>query len=257
MDAARDNCIILLVDAPVPESVDPGLTGTFGAERAVHIHLDLLQNAYRLVKNFGNAIRILAYEKSPRHPDLTWLDADDPGFLDTKGKRPDKGIADVFRLAFNTGAKKVLLLSHLSPGIKADWLQQAFDSITERTVALGPNTNGSVYLVGLAVAHLKLLEGSVFTSVKAAEEFSDKARKAKLTVSMLPEACAVESEETLRAWLEAKDPAQPLFAKEPPAVHPAAPQAVRQHHEGIKHARRGTKHASPQPPLPGTQEPPL
>lgn len=256
MDAARDNCIILLVDAPVLESVNPGLSCTFGAERAVHIHLDLLQNAYKLVKNFGNAILILAYEKSPRHPDLTWLDADDPGFLDTKGRRQDKGIVDVFRLAFNTGAKKALLLSHLSPGIKPDRLQQAFDSITEKTIALGPNTNGSVYLIGLTVANLKLLEGSPFTLAKAAEELSDKARKAKLAVAMLPEACAVETEETLRAWLEARDTVPPLFRKEPPAIHPAALPAERQQHEGVKHGRRGAKHPPPQPP-PDTQEPPL
>jgi glycosyltransferase A (GT-A) superfamily protein (DUF2064 family) len=257
MNAARDNCIILLVEAPVPERVSPELTGTFGAERAVHIHLDLLQNSYKLVKKFGNAVLILAYEKSARHPDLTWLDADDPGFLNTKGKSPDAGITNVFRLAFNTGAKKALLLSHLSPGIKPEWLQQAFDAITEKTIALGPNTNGSVYLVGLTATNLKLLEGSPFASAKAAEELSDKARKAKLAVSLLPEACAVENEESLRAWLEAKDPAQPLFAKERVGV-PAAGLPPGQHHpEGTKHGRRGGRHPSPQPPLPGTQEPPL
>ncbi len=213
MNTARDNCIILLVEAPVPERVSAVLTDAFGLERAVHIHLDLIQNAYKLVKNFRNAIPILAYEKSAQHPDLTWLSADDPGFLDIKGKNPDEGIANGLRLAFTTGAKKALLLNHLSPGINSEWLQLAFDAITEKNIALGPNTNGSVYLVGLTLTNLKIIDDSPLASVKSTEEISDKARKAKLTVSVLPEACAVESEETLRAWREGKAPARQLFAK--------------------------------------------
>ena len=254
MAAARDNCIILFVEAPVPERVSPEFTGTFGAERAVHIHQDLIQTSYKLAKNFRNAVLFLAYEKSTRHPDLTWLDADDPGFLDTRGKGPGAGITDAFRLAFNTGAKKALLLSHLSPGIKTEWLQQAFDAISEKTLALGPNKNGSAYLVGLTLTSLKLLEGVPLATAKAVEELSDKARKAKMAVSLLPEACAVESEETLRAWLEIRDPAQPLFAKGPPELSAAA---LPPRPEGTKHGRRGGRHQSPQPHLPGTQEPPL
>jgi glycosyltransferase A (GT-A) superfamily protein (DUF2064 family) len=256
MNNARDNCIILLVDAPVPERVSPALTVAFGPERAVHIHLDLIQTAYKLVKNFGNAILILAYEKSARHPDLTWLDADDPGFLNTKGKSPDAGIENVFRLAFYTGAKKALLLSHLSPGVKTEWLQQAFDSITEKNIALGPNKTGSVYLVGLTPANLKLLDGAQFASAKAAEELSDKARKTKLTVSVLPEACAVESEETLRAWREDKAPAQPLFVKEPSGVSAPVLPPEQSNPGGTKPFRRGGKHSAPLPPPPDTQEPP-
>jgi glycosyltransferase A (GT-A) superfamily protein (DUF2064 family) len=255
MDTARNNCIILLVEAPVPERVSPALTGTFGSERAVHIHLDLIQNAYKLVRKFGNAITILAYEKSARHPDLTWLDADDPGFLNTRGKSPAAGLANVLQLAFNTGAKKALVLNHLSPGIQPEWLQQAFDAISEKTIALGPNKTGSVYLVGLTVINLKLLDGQLFTAAKAAEEISDKARKAKLAVAVLPEAFAVESEETLRAWREDKAPAQTLFSKEPSVAATPAFVPDPRHTAGGKHVKRAAKHPAPLPPPSGTQEP--
>jgi glycosyltransferase A (GT-A) superfamily protein (DUF2064 family) len=258
MNPARDNCIILLVDAPVPESVSPGLAAAFGAERAIHIHLDLLQNAYKLVKKFPDAISILSYEKSQKHPDLTWLDADDPGFLETKGSSSDGKVAAALQLAFNTGAKKALLLNHLSPGIKPEWLRQALAAVTEKELVLGPNQNGSVYLVGLTLNNLKLLAGSPMTSVKAMEELSDKAKKAKLTVFPLPEACAVESEETLRKWLETRDAAPSLFMQEKSRVPAAAAQPSAPHQpEAAKHTRRSHKHPALQPPLPGTQEQPL
>ncbi len=253
MPASRDNCIILMVEAPVPERVDPKLAEAFGPERAVHIHLDLLQNVYRLVKGFGNALPILAYSKAPHHPDLTWLDTDDPGFLDTKGRPKEEKVQNVFRLAFNTGSKKALLLNHLSPGIRTEWIQQAFDAITEKTVVLGPNKNGSAYLAGFTVSAQKLIEGCPLESKNAAEEISDRARKAKLSVYMLPEAVSVESEETLRAWLETKDPVPTLFRKE---TAPEPSPERKRHQDEARHGKRGARHAPPpQPSLPDTQEP--
>jgi glycosyltransferase A (GT-A) superfamily protein (DUF2064 family) len=211
MAISRDNCIILLIEEPVPGRLAAELTGAFGAERAVHIDLDLLQNAYKLAKNFQDAILILSYNKSPRHPDLTWLDHDDPGFLEAKGKALENRIADAFQLSFNTGAKKALILNHLSPGIKPEWLTQAFDAINEKTIALGLNQNGSIYLAGASFSNLKALEGLRFSPGKTAEELSEKARKNKLSVFQLPEAYAVENEETLRKWLDARETSPSLL----------------------------------------------
>ena len=291
MSDKRDNCIILLIEAPVPENINPELRTAFGAERAAHINLDLLQNTYKLAKNFAGASLILSFEKSHRHPDLTWLDSEDPGFLESKGKNLEGRIADAFRLAFNTGAKKALLLNHLSPkvspvreqpptgtggggippsakntpqrrveppafsnGIKAEWLSQAFDSVTEKTITLGLNQDSSVYIVGLTQNNLKVLEGISFSSPKTAEEISEKAKKNKLSVFSLPEAAAIKSEDTLRKWIDARDSDPSLFLKTPAGtVDPAAPPAANPQEEK-KHAKRGNKNTSPPPPLPDPEQ---
>jgi hypothetical protein len=96
MAQQRDNCIILLIDAPVPERIAPELISAFGVERAERVNLDLLQNAYKLAKKFKDAILLLSFDKSSRHPDLTWLDSDDPGFLEAKGKNPEERINEAF-----------------------------------------------------------------------------------------------------------------------------------------------------------------
>ncbi len=255
MSSQRDNCIILLVEPPVPERLDPEFITAFGAERAIHLHLDLLRNAYKLAKNFKDSILLLSFDKSPRHPDLTWLDAEDPGFLEAKGKSPEERIMEAFRLAFNTGAKKVLLLNHLSPAVKPEWLLQTFDSVTEKTVALGLNQGGSVYLLGLTQNNLKVLDlkdvpsGLFFRSAKIAEEITEKAKKNKLNIFSLPEACAVKDEETLRKWMDLKNAAPSLFKA--PFGAPAAPP------EEKKHGRRGHKSPAPEQPLPGAGQKPL
>ena len=255
MASQRDNCIILLVEPPLPERLDPEFINAFGAERAIHIHLDLLQNAYKLAKNFKDSVLFLSFGKSPRHPDLTWLDAEDPGFLDAKGKSPEDRIMEAFQLAFNTGAKKALLLSHLAPDVKPEWLYQAFDSVTERTVTLGLNQDGSVYLLGLTINNLKILDlkacpsGLFFRSAKIADEITERARKNKLGIFSLPGACAVTNEEALRKWLDGRNAAPSLF-QAPAGALPALP-------EEKKHGRRGHRTAAPGQPLPDTELKPL
>ena len=246
MISARDNCIILLIDSPVPERLAPELRTAFGAERAERVNFYLLQHTYKLAKQFKGAFLILSFDKSPQHPDLTWLDADDPGFLEAKGKNAECRTAEAFQLAFNTGAKKVLLLNHLSPGVKPEWLYQTFEAVTDKTISLGTNRNGSVYLVGLTINNLNILEGLSLTSIKAAEELSEKAKKNKLGVFALPATDTIRTEDALRSWLDAEDSAPSLFMKEPasiPAAEPASfvPEFLPGASDGSGRAKLGSK----------------
>ena len=243
--AKRDNCIILLVDAPEAEKINPELRTAFGPERAVHVNGDLLSSAYRLAKDFGEAIVILSYEKTARHPDLTWLDQEDPGFLEVKNRNREERMMDAFQLAFFTGAKKAVLINHLSPDIKRDWLQQAFDSIAEKTVAIGPNQDGSFCLLGMTQQNMRLLETPGFCSGKTAENLSERAKKNKLSVFSTPETYSVTSEETLLKWMESKEILPPLFHQTDPAP---APAEHKNHHK--RHSRAGEIPVQPPPETP-------
>jgi len=253
MAQKRDNCIILLMDAPEPEKISQELKTAFGPERAVHVNSDLLSNIYKTAKSFPEAILILSYEKTARHPDLTWLDAEDPGFLEVKHRcSGEERIQEALQLAFFTGAKKAVLLSHLSPEIKKDWLYQAFDSINDKTVVVGPNQDASFYLLGLTQQNLKVLEGPGFSHGKSAETVTERAKKNKLAVVNTPETFSVTGEEALRKWMENREALPPLFHA-PETSPPAQPQAQehRKHHK--RHVRNGTE-----PGLPPTPEkPPL
>ena len=236
MAKKRDNCIILLVDSPEPEKVSAELKTAFGPERAVHVNSDLLSHTYKMVKTFSEAILILSYEKTVHHPDLTWLDQEDPGFLEVKNRPHEDRVQDAFRLAFFTGAKKALLLNHLSPNLKKDWLYQAFDSVNDKTVAVGANEDGSFYLLGLTQQNLKILEAPGFSHGKSAESLTERVKKNKLAVFSTPEAYAVTGEEALRKWMESREALPSLFREHAPLSEPA--QAAQ---EAKKHHKRGLK----------------
>lgn len=240
MAKKRDNCIILLVDSPEPEKISAELKTAFGPERAVHVNNDLLSNTYKMVKAFPDAILILSYEKTVRHPDLTWLDQEDPGFLEVKNRPHEDRVQDAFRLAFFTGAKKAILVNHLTPDLKKDWLYQAFDSVSDKTVAVGANSDGSFYLLGLTQQNMKLLEAPGFSHGKSAEALAERAKKNKLAVFSTPEAYAVTDEEALRKWMESREALPSLFREPAPLPEPAPAPEARKHH------RRGKGQQEPQ-----------
>ena len=231
MAKKRDNCIILLVDSPEPEKISAELKTAFGPERAVHVNSDLLSNTYKMVKSFPDAILILSYEKTVHHPDLTWLDQEDPGFLEVKNRPHEDRVQDAFRLAFFTGAKKAVLLNHLSPELKKDWLYQAFDSVNDKAVAIGANDDGSYYLLGLTQQNMKILEAPGYSHGKSAEALAERAKKNKLAVFSTPESYAVTGEEALRKWMESREALPSLFREQAPLAEPGQ--------ENKKHHKRG------------------
>ncbi|MDD2805256.1 MAG: DUF2064 domain-containing protein [Elusimicrobiales bacterium] len=242
MGQKRDNAIILLVDPPEADKINQDLKTAFGPERAAHVNSDLLAAAYKLAKNFGEAILILSYAKTSRHPDLTWLDPEDPGFLEVKSHSYEDRLQDAFRLAFFTGAKKAVLINHLSPELKAEWIGQAFDAVSDKAVALGANQDGSFYLIGLTQQNLRVFETPGFSHGKSAEALAERAKKQKLAVTATPETYSVTGEESLLKWMESKETLPPLFQ---------APQAASAG-EQKKHPRRRDRHHENQAQPPET-----
>ncbi|MBI4350048.1 MAG: DUF2064 domain-containing protein [Elusimicrobia bacterium] len=246
MSQKRDNCIILLVDPPEADRIGAEFKTAFGPERATHVNNDLLAAAYKLAKNFDGAMLLLSYIKTPRHPDLTWLDPEDPGFLEVKNPASEDRIQDAFRLAFFTGARKAVLVRHLSPELKSDWLALAFEAVSDKTAAIGANQDGSFYLLGLTQQNLKILEAPGFFQGKSAESLAERAKKNKLTVFSTPETYALTSEETLQKWMEEKETLPPLFPHPKEAAH----QENRKNHRHHAHHQEAQVQPAPEkPPL--------
>lgn len=232
----RNNALILLVDAPVPEKTGHELKKVFGPERAVHINLDLMHESYRSAKSYGGAILILSYEKGPKHPDLTWLDPEDPGFLEAKGRSYDDRVRAAFTLAFFTGAKKAVMINHLCPAIKQEWIDQALARTDDRTISLGAAQDGSFHMIGLTQENLRVLEEISFSSGRTAEDIAERARRLKLAVHSIPDTYVVRDEETLRKWIDSKESSPSLFKESPArAPEPAANNAEKKHGRSKRH----------------------
>jgi len=204
MEKNRDNCLLLFIDPVEDSKIRKDLKENFTLEEAKNVYKELLSIAYRKVKTYYNAIPIISYEKTQKNPDLTWLDADDPGFVEYTKKSLEDRIRDTFRLAFFTGVKKAILIDPLTPGISQGQFDEAFSSINDRTAALGRNDDSSFYLLGLTQANLKVLDAPGFTFSKSGEILYERLKRAKLAVFETPKGFAVKDPENLKRWRSGK-----------------------------------------------------
>lgn len=201
----RDNAIILVLHAPETESVFTEMKESFGAERALHINKDLYSQAYNLANSYGEAIKIIAYSKTMKHPDLTWLSPEDPGFLECHGKSYAEMLIMGASLAFTTGCKKAVYINHLCPFITREHLDFAFSKITEKNCVFGASAEGRVYMAGLTRENMKVLENFSLWQDNFLEEMLEKAKRNKASVTGMEDLVVVRDEASLKRWLEGKN----------------------------------------------------
>lgn len=200
MEKNRENCLILLIDPIEDGKIRKDLKENFGLDEAKNIYKELISLAYKKIKHYYNAIPIISYEKTSKNPDLTWLDSDDPGFVEYTKKNLEERIKDTFRLAFLTGAKKAILIDPLTPDIHPGQFSEALSAINERTAALGLNEDGSFYLLGLTQKNLKILDAPGFTFSKSGEVLYERIKRSGLAVFETSEGFAVNDQKSFKRW---------------------------------------------------------
>lgn len=210
-----DKCIILFIDAPIPDKIDSQLKSVFGVERAIQVYLDMVHSIYNTVKTFTDVSVIISYNKSSKNPDLTWLDSDDPGFLENRKENFQDRAVGASTLAANAGAKKIMLLSAFSPSVKREWIEQAFNLLSDKNIIVGPTKEGGCYLVAFPLAGIKILENFDMNRPGIIDEISEKSKKLKLSVQNLPETYVIKDEETLREWINSKEQKISITEKNP------------------------------------------
>lgn len=208
----RDNAVVLVLNAPESDLIPQSLKDAFGSERALHTSKDLYLQAYDIANSFKDAIKIIAYSKTAKYPDLTWLSCEDPGFLECHGKSYSEMLMMAASLAFTTGCRKVVYINHLCPFITQQHIDFAFSKINEKNCVVGASEKGGVYLVGISRENLKILENFDPYRDSFLEEVLEKAKRNKASIIGMEDLVIVKDEATLKTWLEAKSPTSSVFS---------------------------------------------
>lgn len=208
-----ENCVIVFLNAPEPDKISQELKNAFGPERACHIYSEMVKEVFSSLKRMKGVFVVVVYERTSKHPDLLWLDSDDPGFLEPlPGASACDRVIEAFRWSFNAGARRIVLLSAQSPGVPKESIEKAFNGVSDKNIVLGPTYDGGIYLLALPAAEAALLEGYPWPSKKARDEIADRARRLRLEVQLLPEFYSVKDDQTLQQWVESKSESRPASA---------------------------------------------
>ncbi len=197
----KDNCIFLNLYAPAAEAMDPRLTESFGAVRAVAVYTEMAKQVFALARRVPDSEIVICYWRDSKHHDLRWLDADDPGFLVPRESVFIDAFTKSVKWCFEAGAKRVVCLSTLSPGIPDDWVTKAFEMLAERDFVFGPTHNGDWYLIGMNGMKPEMFKDYPWEGEVKSVMLAKRAKNAGLSMHTLPEFYQVNDVKSLEEWV--------------------------------------------------------
>jgi len=159
------------------------LAETIGDEQALVIYRELVDIAAKTIEQV-NVPYIVYYSDDSRS-----LDRLSAGAVDTKtqvGKDLGERMFNAFTDCFALGYQRIVLIGTDCPTLTNTHIQQAFNSLNDTSVVLGPAEDGGYYLIGLKMAVAELFEGVNWSSPTVLRETIERCTQQHFTFSLLP-----------------------------------------------------------------------
>lgn len=149
--------ILFFTKYPTPNFAKTRLIPSEGPEGAADVSRKLTERTMRALRQYKNAHSDTAiYLHYAAPPDVKeeafveWLGKEDAEVLVKQmiGDLGDKMLA-AFNFSFSKGAQRVVVVGSDCPELSADILSQAFTSLSECDLTVGPALDGGYYLLGM------------------------------------------------------------------------------------------------------------
>lgn len=112
-------------------------------------------------------------------------------------------MGSAFQASFEAGMNRVVLIGTDCPDLNAQLLAQAFQSLEQHDLVLGPAEDGGYYLIGLRRLIPELFIGISWSTAEVLQQTQSIARNLSLSVAYLPLLSDVDRPEDLWVWKQA------------------------------------------------------
>ncbi len=202
---SRDR-LIIFGRYPVPGHTKTRLIPALGPLGAAHLQQLFTERTLRTAASFAKACNITiecCFEGGNARKMHRWL-----GPVPIVSFQERGGLGERMRIAmfnaFRGGGQRVVLLGTDVPGVKERILKEAFDVLIEKSVVLGPSTDGGYWLIGLK-RPIDIFENIQWGSPQVLEKTLAQIRKRGLTVGLLDYLTDVDTPEDLVKWRPKKE----------------------------------------------------
>ena len=113
-------------------------------------------------------------------------------------------LVGAFAEAFAGGAQRVVIIGSDCPVVTAPDIADAWTSLLQYDVVLGPATDGGYWLIGLRSPQPALFQNIHWSTDAVLRETQDRARAAKLTVHLLRRLSDVDTEKDWQEYLASR-----------------------------------------------------
>ncbi|MFN0118856.1 MAG: TIGR04282 family arsenosugar biosynthesis glycosyltransferase [Elusimicrobiota bacterium] len=155
-----DNRIILFIKSPVAGKVKTRLQPDLSPVESATLYQSFAQDIVsQLIETFGSQMISVAYQSFPEFPELSWLNSKvELHHFPQNGNDLGEKLIHAFKTVFDDGAKKVIALGTDAPHLPLSIVTQAFESLDNNDVVVGPCEDGGYYLIGLNHMNKKIFE---------------------------------------------------------------------------------------------------
>jgi rSAM/selenodomain-associated transferase 1 len=180
------NVLLVVAKKPAPGQTKTRLCPPLDSKQAADLYECFLCDTLAIMRGVPDVIPKIGYLPQDAHNYFRNL-APDMDLVQQRGEslgeRLDNLLTDVLR----NGADKAVVINSDSPTLPSAYLAQAFEQLSTADVVLGPTLDGGYYLIGMKEPHHHLLRQVQMSTPKVLQDTLDLARRAGVTVSLLPE----------------------------------------------------------------------
>lgn len=198
----KTNSLIIFLRYPQNGKVKTRLAKSTSSEFALNFYKSCVENIIRQVKNIPKINRFAFYSDTEEKDNIiNWLGSK-LFFSPQEGNDLGGKMKNAFEKVFSTGAEKVIIIGTDVPDLSKEVIQNAFKSLDNSDVVIGPSRDGGYYLLGMKRMNPNLFEGIEYSNNSVYQCTVEKFSKLNLSYYVLPELQDIDTEKDLILWLK-------------------------------------------------------
>jgi rSAM/selenodomain-associated transferase 1 len=186
------NALIIFAKLPVEGIVKTRLASAIGETKAKDFYKLLAEHTFEVAKKNGNILFIpflFCSEESELEAIKQWT-GNEFKYRVQKGKDLGQRMLNAFKLIFENGYEKIVIIGTDAPDLSANHINLAIEKLDSNDVVIGPSNDGGYYLLATKKLHNQLfneIEWSTDNVRKATKiwKFGLKINQVKLSIKKI------------------------------------------------------------------------
>jgi len=179
--SGSDRVLVIMAKAPRPGAVKTRLTPSLSPEAVTAFYCCLLDDTLTLARSLGDVEVAIMCPASDVNELARWADKD-VSVVAQKGEGLAAGLTTVFAYFAEGHQRRTIAFNSDSPHLPRSVLEDAFTTLAEHDVVVGPTDDGGYYLVGAKASNPTLFAPDGMGTNSALERLLSSARALELSV---------------------------------------------------------------------------
>ncbi len=179
--SGSNRVLVIMAKAPRPGAVKTRLTPGLPPEAVTDFYCCLLEDTLALARSLGDVEVAIMCPDSDVSELVRWA-GEQANVVAQKGEGLVAGLTSVFAHFAEGRQRRIIAFNSDSPHLPRSVLEDAFATLAEHDVVVGPTHDGGYYLVGAKDSHPTLFAGDGMGTNSALERLLSRARSLELSL---------------------------------------------------------------------------